>query len=149
MSDVKNFSRKLVPFEENLKKLFMKKNTTEKETQEIIKSFEEEIDKLNYKFFQDFPYKEGKWSWRWPWGCLGGLKSWFYHSWKYVHTKNGNKSLTSGLIILGFTKIDHIWLTTDREEAMKIEKRNAIRFYQYFERLMSLSDEEFEKEISK
>lgn len=145
MSDVKNFSRKLVPFSS---RQFAQTKKDVNEACSIVKNnktYMEQIQKpkqldiKSYKFLQGFPYREGKWSWRWPLHVSGGLKHWFYYSWKYVNTNRGNKSMSSGLIILGFTKIDHIWLTTDRDEAIKIEQQNEKNFVKYMDELLNMA----------
>lgn len=69
------------------------------------------------KFGFKYPTRYGAWSWRWPSHVAGGFKSWIFKHW--VYQSKDKKSITEGVTILGFTKIDTSW-NCEPEEAIKI-----------------------------
>ena len=65
----------------------------------------------------NWPLREGSWDFNLPWHCLG---NWFFYRWTFVNTNKTN--LTIGTRILGFTKIDRVWLIPEEQAKLEHEK---------------------------
>lgn len=73
----------------------------------------------NNTFKFNYPIKYDSVSWDWPWGCYGGIKSWFYSKWESPH-KEGY-CIWLGIRLLGLKILRVVW-TCSKNEAKKHHK---------------------------
>ena len=90
------------------------------------------MNKRNNLFSFYYPCQKGRWHWTWWFNVKGGFKNWLYHRWESTNKEKTNK--WTGIIILGFKRIDKEWLISP-EKALEEYNKGVKRFFMFIKKL--------------